>query len=572
MIQISQMKLPVKHTEEELKKAIAKVLKSKEDFSYQIVKKSLDARKKEDLKYIYSVHVQIKEEEKVIKQAKSKNVELAKETRYEFPQKGNVVMNHRPVIVGAGPAGLFCGLMLAKEGYRPIVLERGESVDERVKTIEAYWETKQLNTESNVQFGEGGAGTFSDGKLNTGVKDKWGRNKEVLKTFVKYGAPEEILYWNKPHIGTDLLRDVVKNMRKDMIALGGEVRFSSKVTDICLEEDKKEMTAQKKMPLEQFLELQKEMEESEAKQAVLEKKQHHIKAVCMNGTEWLPCEVLVIAIGHSARDTFSMLYEKQLFMTKKSFAIGLRVEHPRDMINRSQYGKDYDEYCLPTADYKLVHHVNNGRSVYSFCMCPGGFVVNSSSEEGRIVVNGMSNYKRDAKNSNTAIVVNVTPEDFFEDSPLSGVEFQRKWESLAYEVGGNDGSVPIQLFGDFEKNQVSTKLGEIEPSLQGQYSFGNLRECLPTYVSEAICEGMYAFDKKIKGYGRSDTIFTGVETRTSSPIRMERDKQFISNIGGIYPCGEGAGYAGGITSAAIDGIKVAEAIGSYYKPFEKEEK
>ena len=572
MIQISQIKLPIDHREEELKKAISKALKSKEEFSYQIIKKSLDARKKDDLKYIYSVQVEIKEEAKIIRQAKNKNVELAKEVNYEFPQKGTLSMEHRPVIIGAGPAGLFCALMLAKEGYRPIVLERGQSVDERVKSIESYWNTKKLNPESNVQFGEGGAGTFSDGKLNTGVKDKWGRNKEVLKTFVKYGAPEEILYWNKPHIGTDLLRNVVKNMRNDIIALGGEVRFSAKVTDICLDETI-DSTTNQKMPFEQFIELQKEMEESEAKQRLLEKKQHHIKAVCINGIEWLPCDVLVIAVGHSARDTFSMLYEKQLFMTKKSFAIGLRAEHPRDMINRSQYGEDYDERYLPTADYKLVHHAKNGRSVYSFCMCPGGFVVNSSSEEGKIVVNGMSNYKRDAENSNTAIVVNVTPEDFFiEDSPLAGVEFQRKWEALAYEIGGKDGRVPIQLFGDFENNQVSSQLGDVKPSLQGQYTFANLRDCLPTYVSEAIVEGMNTFENKIKGYGRKDAILTGVETRTSSPIRMERDGDFMSNLKGIYPCGEGAGYAGGITSAAIDGIKVAEAIGKSYKPFEENER
>lgn len=566
MIQISQIKLSIDHTEKELENAIVKSLKGKPFLSYQIIKKSLDARKKEDLKYIYAVQVEVKEEAKLIKQLKNKNITLVKEIHYEFPNKGEALMKHRPIVVGAGPAGLFCAYMLAKEGYRPLVLERGQKVEERVKTIESYWNTKKLDTECNVQFGEGGAGTFSDGKLNTGVKDKWGRNKEVLQTFVKYGAPEEILYWNKPHIGTDRLRDVVKNMRNDIIALGGEFRFSSKVTDICFEEGEKEDTKQK-MPFEQFMELQKEMEEGEAKQVLLEQKQQKVKAVCVNGTEWIPCDVLVLAIGHSARDTFSMLYEKQMFMTKKSFAIGLRAEHPRDMINRSQYGEDYNETYLPTADYKLVHHAKNGRSVYSFCMCPGGLVVNSSSEEGRIVVNGMSNYKRDAKNSNTAIVVNVTPDDFFtEDSPLAGVEFQRKWEALAYEIGGNDGSVPIQLFGDFENDQVTTKLGEVEPSLQGQYAFANLRKCLPDYVSEAIVEGIQEFEHKIKGYSRKDTILTGVETRTSSPIRMERDKEFVSNINGLYPCGEGAGYAGGITSAAIDGIKVAEAIAKQYQP------
>lgn len=541
MIQVSQIKLPIAHEEVDLKNAIEKALKIKGDFEYKIVKKSLDARKKEDLKYIYSVAVTVEEEEKVLKRAKNKNAVIASEVTYQFPKHGTQTMKHRPVVVGAGPAGLFCAWMLAREGYRPLVLERGKDVEERVKTIEHYWNTKELDPECNVQFGEGGAGTFSDGKLNTGVKDKWGRNKEVLKTFVQYGAPEEILYWNKPHIGTDLLRDVIKNMRNDICAMGGEVRFSSKVTDIRVK------------PLEE----------------ATEQKISSIEAICVNEEEWIPCETLVIAVGHSARDTFSMLYDKQLFMTKKAFAIGLRAEHPREMINRSQYGESYDEKYLPTADYKLVHHAKNGRSVYSFCMCPGGFVVNSSSEQGRIVVNGMSNYKRDAKNSNTAIVVNVTPEDFMDDSPLAGVAFQRKWEELAYLAGGSDGSVPIQLFKDFEKNQVTTELGQVEPSLKGQYAFANLRDCLPTYVADAIIEGIHEFEHKIKGYSRGDSILTGVETRTSSPLRMERDEDFLSNIKGLYPCGEGAGYAGGITSAGIDGIKVAEAIGKKYKAFEK---
>ena len=540
MIQLAQIKLPIAHKEEELKGIIASQLKIKGDFDYKIVKKSLDARKKEELKYIYAVQLSLPEEEKIIKRAKNKNATLVKENAYEFPSQGTEPMTTRPIIVGAGPAGLFCALMLAKAGYRPLLLERGKCVEERVKSIEQYWNTKKLDPESNVQFGEGGAGTFSDGKLNTGVKDKWGRNKEVLKTFVSLGAPEEILYWNKPHIGTDLLRGVIIRMREEIKKYGGEVRFSSKVTD---------------------LRFSKEREGGEKERA--------IEAVCVNENQWIPCSTLVVAVGHSARDTFQMLYEKQLEMTKKSFAIGVRAEHEREMINQAQYGSSYEKEFLPTSDYKLVHHAKNGRSVYSFCMCPGGFVVNSSSEEGKIVVNGMSNYKRDAKNSNSAIVVNVTPEDFMDDSPLAGVEFQRKWESLAYEIAGADGTVPIQLLGDLIDNKVSQSFGEIEPSLQGQYAFANLRQCLPTYVIEAIIEGMEVFDKKIKGYGRRDTVLTGVETRTSSPIRMERDEQFVSNIGGIYPCGEGAGYAGGITSAAIDGIKVAEAIARKYKSIDK---
>lgn len=556
MIVISQLKLPVEHKKEELDQMIKKILNIKNPFSYKIVKKSLDARKKEQLCYIYSVHLELPNEKEIIKRCRNKNVSLAEVTQYEFPKHGEKVMKHRPIVVGSGPAGLFCAWMLAKEGYKPILLERGEMVDKRKEKIEQYWKTGQLDTESNVQFGEGGAGTFSDGKLNTGVKDKWGRQKEILKLFVKHGAPEEILYWNKPHIGTDLLCHIIPNIRKEIIELGGDVRFQSKVTDLklILYDGKENLV----------LSCTKEVE----KDVIVAQKIGEMEAVCVNGEEWIPCETLVVAVGHSARDTFSMLYDKGLYMTKKSFAIGVRVEHPREMINDSQYGEENQGISLPTADYKLVHHSSNGRSVYSFCMCPGGYIVNSSSEDGGIVVNGMSNYKRNGENSNSAIVVNVTPEDFFTDDPLAGVEFQRKWERLAYECGGKSGSVPIQLLGDLKKGQISTNFGTIKPSLQGLYQFADLKQCLPSYVIDGIVEAMDAFDKKIKGYGREDTILMGVETRTSSPLRMERDDEFVSNIVGLYPCGEGAGYAGGITSAAIDGMKVAEAIGRLYCPME----
>lgn len=522
MLQISEIKLSVDHTKKDLDQAVMKALRLKGDIpEYRILKKSLDARKKEELKYTYSVWVSVDQEENLLKKLRNKRVTLAKEVIYSFPITAPKRKIERPIIVGTGPAGLFCGYMLAKAGYKPLLLERGGSVDERVAKIEEYWKINQLDPECNVQFGEGGAGTFSDGKLNTGVKDREGKNRAILETFVKFGAPEEILYWNKPHIGTDMLRMVVKNMRTEIEKLGGEVRFHAKLTDLEVENEA-------------------------------------LSRICINSEQWIPCHSLILALGHSARDTFSMLHQKQLIMTQKAFAIGVRAEHQREMINQAQYGEQAKEQKLPTADYKLIYHATNGRSVYSFCMCPGGYVVNASSELGGIAVNGMSYYHRDGENSNAAIVVNVTPEDFADSSPLAGVEFQRKWERLAYQAG--NGKVPVQLLKDLKANKKSNAFGAMKPSIQGQYSFANLRDCLPEYVFSAILEGMEVFDSKIKGYGQSDTILVGVETRTSSPLRMERDEDMEANIRGIYPCGEGAGYAGGIMSAALDGIRVAEAF------------
>ena len=530
----------MKHSEKDLVKAIEKALRIKKELkSYKILKKSIDARKKEDIKYIYTVDVDTalsnKEERVLVSRLKNQNIILSDTVYYQVPKKGDQKLFHRPVVVGTGPAGLFCALMLARSGYEPMVIERGMDVDERVQAVEDFWKNNQLNTESNVQFGEGGAGTFSDGKLNTLVKDEYGRNKKVLEIFVEHGAPSEITYLNKPHIGTDQLRGVVKGMREEIIALGGQVRFQTKLTNFIIEENQ-------------------------------------LKAIELNHTEIVPCEVVVLAIGHSARDTFEMLYKRGLEISKKSFAIGLRVEHSQKLINEAMYGLSHE--FLPTADYKLTHKASNDRGVYSFCMCPGGFVVNSSSEEGRLVVNGMSNYHRDERNANSAIIVTVTPEDFEQDSelthhfgsdyPLIGMEFQRKWERKAYEVG--NGFVPVQLFGDLLSNKNSDKIGSIEPNIKGKYQFGNLRECLPTYVTETIIEGMQAFDKKIAGFGAEDVVLSGVESRTSSPIRIHRDEAYECNVKGIYPCGEGAGYAGGITSAAIDGIKVYEAVIKKYQP------
>lgn len=546
MIRISQLKLDINHTEEDLRKKIVKQLKLPEQQigEYKIIKKSIDARKKNEIKYIYTIDIKVIKEENLVKKLNNVNITLVSENEYIYKPTGTLTMSYRPIVVGTGPAGLFCAYQLAKDGYRPLVIERGDDVDKRVDSVNHFWETNELDPNSNVQFGEGGAGTFSDGKLNTMVKEVYGRNKKVLEVFVENGAPAEILYLNKPHIGTDRLRDVVKNMRNEVIRLGGEVRFQTTLTDIIVENDR-------------------------------------ISAIEVNDTERIPCEVLCLAIGHSARDTFSMIHKNGLDMIKKSFAIGVRIQHPQELISRSQYGDLFTK--LPPADYKLTHQAGNGRSIYSFCMCPGGFVVNSSSEEQRLVVNGMSNYDRAEDNANSAMIVTVNPNDFDEalttftegqqtnqardmnkENPLVGVEFQRKWESLAYKAG--KGLIPVQLFGDLCNDRISTSFGKINPIMKGETSFANLRECLPNYVIDTIIEGVHAFDRKIHGFANEEAILAGVETRTSSPLRITRDDNLESNILGIYPCGEGAGYAGGITSAGMDGIKVYEAITSKYKP------
>ena len=531
MIRISQVKLPIKHTEEDVKAAAAKALKLPLDkiSEFSIVKRSIDARKNE-IKYIYTVDIKImpdkKENEKTIL-ARSHNVNAVQSEKsyYDFVPRGEQKLTHRPVVVGTGPAGLFAAWLLAKNGYQPLVIERGYEVRRRVEAVEHFWRTNELNPESNVQFGEGGAGTFSDGKLNTMVKDANNRYGLVMETFVHYGAPDDILYLNKPHIGTDKLRYVVENMRKDIIKYGGEVRFGTQLTDLIIENEK-------------------------------------LVAIELNHNEKIPCKILIPAIGHSARDTFSMFLKRGLTLTPKAFAIGLRIEHKQSMISKSQYGQEYMQ--LPPADYKLTHQTQSGRGVYSFCMCPGGFVVNASSELGHLAVNGMSNYKRDEENANSAIVVTVRPEDFGSIDPLSGVHFQRKWEQTAYQIG--KGSVPVQLFGDLLSNKDSVTIGKITPNIMGSYQLANLKHCLPKDIIDALKEGILAFDRKIKGFADEEAVLSGIESRTSSPVRIQRNDAFESNITGIYPCGEGAGYAGGITSAAIDGIKVFEAIAGRFHP------
>lgn len=419
--------------------------------------------------------------------------------------------------------------MLATYGYAPILIERGEAVEQRMQTVSEFWETGVLNPESNVQFGEGGAGTFSDGKLNTLVKDKQHRNDFVLETFVKFGAKEEILYVNKPHIGTDVLSDVVKNMRKEIEALGGTILFSTKLIDLIINQN--QLTGIK-------------VQYSD------------------NRTESIDTDICVLALGHSARDTFQMLLQHNINMEPKAFAVGVRVEHLQDTINDVQYGKNKD--FLPAAPYKVAKTLPNGRGVYSFCMCPGGYVVNASSESGFLAVNGMSYSKRDGKNANSAIVVSVTPEDFPEEGPLSGIAFQRQLEQQAYKEG--NGNIPVQRFEDFKNNVPTKAFGSILPQSKGKTQFANLRNSLPEFINDSLIQGIEQFGTQIPGFNHDDVILSGVESRTSSPLRILRDETFQSNIRGIYPCGEGAGYAGGITSAAMDGIKVFEAIASVMTP------
>lgn len=532
MIKISQVKLPIGHSDDDLTAVAAKVLKVpvKKIKNLIIIKKSIDARKKTDIKFIYTVKVSISADDRdnevsLVKHLKNSNISIEENVQYSFLLTGMKQLRERPVVAGTGPAGLFCAYLLAKHGYQPLVIERGYEVSKRVQAVEHFWKTNELNPECNVQFGEGGAGTFSDGKLNTMVKDVSNRYHFVMETFVNHGAPTDILYLNKPHIGTDKLRTVIENMRNEIIRMGGEVRFQTELTDLLIENGR-------------------------------------LTAVELNHNEKIPCNILIPAIGHSARDTFSMFLNRGLMMSPKAFAVGLRMEHKQNMISLSQYGEAYKK--LPPADYKLTHQTMAGRGVYSFCMCPGGFVVNASSEPGYLAVNGMSNYERNEENANSAIVVTVQPEDFGSDHPLSGMAFQRKLEKLAFEAG--KGYVPVQLFGDFMQNKESTGLGFITPNIKGKYQLANLCNCLPENIIKDLIEGISAFDRKIHGFASPEAVLSGVESRTSSPVRVHRNEAYESNIEGIYPCGEGAGYAGGITSAAMDGIKVFEAIAAKYQP------
>lgn len=520
--------MPVEHTDEELKKKAAKLLKINPEniLNFQIIRQSLDARKKEDLHYKYTVEIETAGESRILAKLKSPDIQAAVRSLYRFPDGGTQKLHNRPVIIGSGPAGLFCSLMLARHGYRPVLLERGADVETRTKKVETFWQGGELDPAANVQFGEGGAGTFSDGKLNTLVKDPEGRHRLVMETFARFGADPAICYQNKPHIGTDILSLVVKRIREEIVRLGGEVRFYSQVTDLDLQD-------------------------------------HCLKGLIINGQDYLPAEAAVLAVGHSARDTFQMLHQRAVPMEQKAFAVGLRIQHPQAMINEAQY-KRRDPGILGAASYKLTRQTGSGRGVYSFCMCPGGYVVNASSEPGRLAVNGMSYHDRAGKNANSALIVTVTPDDFADRSPLAGIAYQRKLEEQACQLA--QGKIPLQLYGDFKAGRASTGFGTVTPQMKGAYAFADLRNALPRYLGDALIEGVDYFDTVIRGFGREDAVFAGIESRTSSPLRIIRSREFESGIRGLFPCGEGAGYAGGITSAAMDGVKVAEELAKRYRP------
>ncbi len=536
MLRVNQVKVRIEDNESVLRRKTAKILQipEQEILSVKKVRQSIDARKKPEIFYTYSLDVAVKNEDKVLRKCKGREntVSRSEQVKYAFPKSGTKQRKNPPVIVGMGPAGLFCGYFLALHGYNPILLERGKFVEERQKDVEHFWEMGILQPGSNVQFGEGGAGTFSDGKLNTLVKDKDGRNAAVLETFVKFGAKESICYEAKPHIGTDVLTGVVRSMREEIIRLGGQVRMMSQVTKLFTENNQ-------------------------------------VTGVEINHIERLNCEQVVLAIGHSARDTFEMLYELGIPMEAKSFAVGLRVEHPQEMINEELYGVGVPGE-LGAAPYKVTAKASNGRGVYSFCMCPGGYVVNASSEEGHTAVNGMSYSGRDGQNANSAVIVAVTPEDYPANHPLAGIAFQRQLEKKAFELG--QGKIPVQRYGEFKakvENVTIEKATDEQltmPQCKGAYTWADVSQILPKECNEAFVEGMEVFARQIPGFNRPDACLLGVESRTSSPVRIHRDETLQSVVRGLYPCGEGAGYAGGITSAAMDGLRVAEVIAAEFAP------
>ncbi len=533
MIRITEIKLPLEHQPSDINAAIIKKLgiNVADLLEYTIFKRGVDARKANAILLAYTLDVTVQGEAKVLaKLRKDPHVKVAPDTSYHFVAKAPNELKNRPVIIGLGPSGLFAALILAQSGFKPLVLERGKAVRERTKDTFNFWRKSELNTESNVQFGEGGAGTFSDGKLYSQIKDPKHYGRKVLNEFVKAGAPEEILYVSHPHIGTFRLVSMVEKMRETIIALGGEIRFESRVDDIEIAPD-----AQGK---------------------------NQVQAVVLQNGQRIATHHLVLAVGHSARDTFEMIYKRGIYIEAKPFSIGFRIEHPQSLIDNARHGPNAQHPILGAADYKLVHHASNGRTVYSFCMCPGGTVVASASEAGCVVTNGMSQYSRNERNANAGIVVGITPEVDFPGDPLAGMELQRKWEHQAFLLGGSTYQAPGQLIGDFLANQPSTQFGEVTPSYTPSVHLTNLDNALPEYVISAIREAIPQFAKQIKGFDLPDGILTGVETRTSSPIRIKRHDDDLQSINtkGLYPTGEGAGYAGGILSAGVDGIRVAEAV------------
>jgi hypothetical protein len=525
---IPELKLPLDHGREDIERRILTLLRTSPENleSFRLDRKSFDARDKGDIRVVYGVTATLR---KALRESSGRGWTTATpEEPYRFPAPAEPSREEgrpRPVVVGAGPAGLFCALLLAENGYRPLVLERGGDVRTRAEAVRRFWETGELDPECNMQFGEGGAGTFSDGKLNTGVHDRPAAMRKVLAEFVEAGAPPEIAWLAKPHIGTDYLVTVVRSLREKILRLGGEVRFGARVSS-------------------------------------LEVRDGRIRSVTVNGTERIDADRVVLAVGHSARDVFEELERVGAVLEPKPFAMGLRIEHPQEDIQRAQFGASWSHPALPRADYKLTHQARDGRGVYSFCMCPGGWVVNAASEAGGVVCNGMSDFARDSRNANSALVVAVRPGDFGGSGPRAGVEFQRAWEAAAFRAGGGDFSLPVQTLGDFVEGRPTARLGAVKPCIRGRYRVSDLSVCLPAFVRDGIREALGTFGHRIRSFDRTDAILSGVETRTSSPVRVLRNEALESGIAGLFPCGEGAGYAGGILSAAVDGVRAAESVTS----------
>ena len=527
MLRLTDIKLPLDHDEQAIELAVLTRLDiGKDDLkAVTVFKRGYDARNNKNILLIYTLDVEVANEAELLQQfSQDPRVRLTPDMQYKFVAEAPATLTQRPVVVGLGPCGLFAALILAQMGFKPIVVERGKAVRERTKDTFGFWRKQPLNPESNVQFGEGGAGTFSDGKLYSQVKDRKHYGRKVLHEFVEAGAPEEIMYVSKPHIGTFKLVNMVEKMRAQIIALGGEIRFSTRVEKLDIQDNK-------------------------------------IQGLFLSDDQYLASNHVVLAVGHSARDTFKALYDQGVYIEAKPFSVGFRIEHEQSMIDQCRFGDNAGNPILGAADYKLVHHCKNGRTVYSFCMCPGGTVVAAASEPGRVVTNGMSQYSRHERNANSAIVVGITPEQDFPGHPLAGIALQRQLEELAYTAGGENYHAPAQLIGDFLSGKASRDLGDVAPSYTPGITLTDLSKVVPDYVTESIQEAIPAFDKQIKGFAKQDGLLTGVETRTSSPVCIKRGADYQSiNIQGLYPAGEGAGYAGGIWSAGIDGIRVAEAV------------
>ncbi len=533
MIRITDLKLDLKYAvNRELEIASLKRLvflnyqvENQEIVSLTLFKKAIDARKKEHVHFVYSIDLELENEERLLEKG-LRNISASPLLQYQEVHSGDEKLAYQPVVVGFGPSGIYAALHLARRGYRPIVLERGFDVDHRTEKVYQFWKTGEYHEDSTILFGEGGAGTFSDGKLTTLINDL--RCRLVLESLAHHGADTEIMYINKPHIGTDILKIILKNIRAEIISFGGTILFNSKVTDFLIEGEE-------------------------------------LKGLIINHKDTIKTNVCLLGIGHSARDTFDILYQKGVKIAQKPFSIGVRIEHPQTLINTSQYGEFANHPALGTADYKLSYHASNDRSAYTFCMCPGGYVMCATSEDGGVVTNGMSESRRDGTNANSALLVNVNPEDFGSSHPLAGVEFQRGFEQKAFVLAGSNYYAPIQLVGDFLKDHNSNHVGQVIPSYQPGYTFVKMTDIFPKYVTDTMKQAIVNFNHKIKGFAMYDAVLTGVETRSSSPIRIIRDENHESNIKGLYPMGEGAGYAGGIMSSAVDGIKTAEKIIEKYK-------